>query len=228
MIQNLDLEKKKTKPTHWDRKKIILAEVFCSCDDLRTENVILINWHDQPELLPGRVESGARRKQSSHVAKRLGKEMLAEEGRSPWDRTDDNRNMNVSYFQVTGEAHVTGRLRPNFFACIPDMVSNSRPERQNQAQKSTGKWHESDCKWFCSYPTQRQCWNDPKNIKKHSVEGSKTNSGVLAVVDRGRHNIPKLMQTRDRVGRHQFTHQSARTELGVRISSQTGGESCQS
>lgn len=41
------------------RKKIILAEVFCSCNDLRTENVILINWHDQPELLPGQVESGA-------------------------------------------------------------------------------------------------------------------------------------------------------------------------
>lgn len=46
------------------------------------------------------------------MAKRLGKEMLAEEGRSPWDRTDDNRNMNASYFQgtVIGEARVTGRL----------------------------------------------------------------------------------------------------------------------
>lgn len=61
----------------------------------------------------------------------LGKETLAEEGRSPWDGTDDNRNTNVCYFQgtVTGEACVTGRLWPNFFACIPDMVSNSRPER---------------------------------------------------------------------------------------------------
>lgn len=46
------------------RKNIILAEVFCNCDDLRTENVILINWHDQPKLLPGQVESGACRKQS--------------------------------------------------------------------------------------------------------------------------------------------------------------------
>lgn len=137
------------------RKKIILAEVFC-CDYLRTENVILINWHDQPELLPGQVESGARTKQSIHVAERLGKEMLAEEGRSPWDRTDDNRNMNASHFQATviGEACVTGSLWPNFFACIPDTVSNSRPDRQKQAENSTEKWHESDCKWFCPYPTQ--------------------------------------------------------------------------
>lgn len=137
-------------------KKIILAGVFCSCDDLRTENVILINWHDQPELLPGQVESGARRKQSRHVAERPGKEMLAEEGSSPWDRTDDNGNMNASYFQgtVTEEARATGRLWANFFACIPDMVSNSRPERQKQAEKCTEKWHRSDCKCFCLYPTQ--------------------------------------------------------------------------
>lgn len=59
---------KKKKKNHRAGKEIILAEVFCSCDDLRTENVILINWHDQPELLLGQVESGACRKQSSHVA----------------------------------------------------------------------------------------------------------------------------------------------------------------
>lgn len=85
---------------NWSRKKIILAKVFCVCDDHRTENIILIIWHDWPELLPGQVERGTCRKQSSHVAKRLGKEMLAEGG-SPWDRTDDNRNRNVSYFQGT-------------------------------------------------------------------------------------------------------------------------------
>ena len=118
------------------------------------------------------------------MAKRLGKEMLAEEGRSPWDRTDDNRDMNVSYFQgtVIGEARTTGRLWPNFFARIPDTVSNSRPQRHKQAQKSTEKWHERDCKSFCWYTTpQWQCRNDPKYIKKHSVEGSKINSGVLAL-----------------------------------------------
>lgn len=65
--------------------------------------------------------------------------MLAEEGRSPWDRTGDNRNMNASHSQVIGEAHVTGRLWPNFFACISDMVSNNRSERQKEAQKSTEK-----------------------------------------------------------------------------------------
>lgn len=77
--------------------------MFCGCNDHRTENVILINWHDWPELLPGQVQSGMCRKQSSHVAK--GKEMPAEGG-SPWDRTDDNRNSNVPYFQgtVTEEA----------------------------------------------------------------------------------------------------------------------------
>lgn len=77
------------------------------------------------------MESRACRKQSSHVAKRLGKEMLAEVGRSPWDRRDDNRNMKASYFQgtITGEASVTGRLWPNVFACIPDVVLNSRPEK---------------------------------------------------------------------------------------------------
>lgn len=80
---------------NWSRKKIILAEMFRGCDDHRTENVILINWHDWPELLPGQVESGTCRKQSSHVAKE--KEML-DEGGSPWDRRDDNRNRNVSYF----------------------------------------------------------------------------------------------------------------------------------
>lgn len=58
--------------------------MFCGCNDHRTENVILINWHDWPELLPGQVQSGMCRKQSSHVAK--GKEMPAEGG-SPWDRT---------------------------------------------------------------------------------------------------------------------------------------------
>lgn len=74
------------------------------------------------------------------VAKRLGKEMLAEGG-SPWDRRDDNRNRNVFYFQgtVIEEACVTGRLWPNFFACIPGKLSNSRPERQKQAQKNTEK-----------------------------------------------------------------------------------------
>lgn len=148
------------------RKKIILAEVFCSCNDLRTENVIVINWHDQSELLPGQVESGACRKQSSHVAKRLGKEMPAEEGRNPWDRIDDNRSMNVLYFQgmVIGKAHVTRRLWTNFFAFISEMAPNSRPERQKQAQKSTQKWHEKDCKHFCPYIVLLE-W--PKTIKKH-------------------------------------------------------------
>lgn len=132
--------------------------MFCSCDDLGTENVILINWHDQPEFLPGQVENGACRKQSSHVAKRLGKEMLAEMGRSPWDRTDENRNMSVPDFQgtVKGEACVIGRLLSNFFARIPDMASNSRAERQKQGKKRTGKLHESDCKQLCWYATQCQ------------------------------------------------------------------------
>ena len=159
-------------------------------------------------FLPGQVESGACRKQSSHVAKRLGKEMLAEVGRSPRDRTHDNRNMNASYFQhtVIGEARVTGRLWPNFFACIPNMVSNSRPERQKQAQKSTEKWHKSDCKCFCPYTTQWQCWNDQTTLKSILQKEAKPIQACLlwSRVDRGRHNMPKLMQTRDGVGRHQL------------------------
>lgn len=80
------------------RKKKKSATLFCSCDNLRAENVILINRHDQPELLPGQMESGTGRK---HVAERLGKEKLAEEGRNPWDRADDSRNTDVFYCQAT-------------------------------------------------------------------------------------------------------------------------------
>lgn len=113
--------------------------MFCGCDDHRTENVILINWHDQPELLPGQVESGTCRKQSSHVAK--GKEMLAEGG-SPWDRTDDKRNRNVSYFQGTvieEEACVLGRLWPNFFACIPGKLCQTAGQRDKNRHKEHRK-----------------------------------------------------------------------------------------
>lgn len=126
------------KTGNWSRKKIILAEVFCGCDDRRTENVILINWHDWPELLPGQVESGMCRKQSSHVAK--GKEVLAEGG-SPWDRADDNRNRNVSYFQdtVTEEACDTRELWPNFSACIPAKLCQTAGERDKNRPKRTRK-----------------------------------------------------------------------------------------
>lgn len=91
------------------------------------------------------MENGACRKRISHAATRLGKEKLAE-GRSPWDRTDDNRNTNVSYFwsTIVEEASVTGRLSSNFFVCIPDMVSNSRAgnKKRHKGAKKNMKWSE--------------------------------------------------------------------------------------
>lgn len=69
-----------------------------------------------------------------------GKEMLAEGG-SPWDRTDDNRNTNVSYFQgtVIEEACVIGRLWPNFFACIPGKLCQTADQRDKNRHKEHRK-----------------------------------------------------------------------------------------
>lgn len=117
------------------RKKNKSAKLFCSCDDLRAENAILIN---QPELLPGQMESRAHRK---HVAERLGKEKLAEEGRNPWDRADDSRNMDVFYCQATEACYKEATSRAFWI-----WYQTARQEKE-QAQSSKEK-HKSGQKWL--------------------------------------------------------------------------------
>lgn len=181
--------------------------MFCGCDDHRTENVILIIWRDWPELLPGQVEKGTCRKQSSHVAKRLGKEMLAEGG-SPWDRTDDIRNRNVSYFQgtVIEEASVTGGLWPNFFACISGKLYQITGQRDKNRHKRTQKNSiEAIASGFAHTLPNVRVEMTPRELKAFcKTKQNQFRCLFWSRADRGLHNMPQLMETRDRVGRHQL------------------------
>lgn len=141
------------------------------------------------------------------VAKRLGKEMLAEGG-SPWDRRDDNRNRNVFYFQgtVIEEACVTGGLWPNFFACIPGKLYQIACQRDKNRHKRTLKNStEAIASDFAHILPNVRAGMTLRQLKAFCKRKQNQFRCLFwSRADRGMHNMPKLVETRDRVGRHQL------------------------
>lgn len=92
------------------------------------------------------MESGARRK---HVAERLGKEKLAEEGRNPWDRADDSRNMDVFYCQGTAACY---REVTVTFPCVHSGYGVKQQGRRKEQAEISKEKHESGQKRLLPIP----------------------------------------------------------------------------